>query len=1073
MPITKEDSIVADSTISSSPPPSTPPPKRSQPRRTYGRPKPAVEEPPLSVYSTTHSDSDDSGSKKRSRDALYQNPRTSEPIGSSPDRTLLDDESFDDSRVTKDASGIMDWNWKAKMKSIDEDEDIITPEKVSKASRPRVEDSENPVSLSAAQREAENPIVSFHPPTSPSDPLSTTGLRGTLSVLTIQSSPTKSPSPAPRVTHTTSRVSESESEREAEQNSLLKSSTKSSKARSSTPPTSDEEMPPKAVSKKSSRSKASRESSDRQPLDLQPEPFEDDVKRGSKKRKGALKKEAREINLERQRLQASKNVSIKEYVPSSSTKKFSVPDLLRNIGTSKPKTKVPESPIDTFSSPFDQHVPQASTSRAQLDSPSRSKVPTLDLDDESDSDDLPPVILSKPLGPKLTGKRAELAQMKERLLQRQSVTKDDDSDDDLEVTDRPDPSASTSVNRQPLVKKESAVARNVQQKLNVAHRKPSVAASGHGRKSFPGVGLPMAISNPADLNKITLRAAQNQAAETRKRKEDEWVRRGGRLESADGQQSSGNMGLAAWVEKGLSAVAQTAREPESNDEEDEEDEDYAPIERGSASPEGSDAEEEDQEDVTMVNDDEEAVQIVSRRTGSRRAVVNSDEEDEGENDENAPPPGQPRHNILEDFSMEVDDEGSSEPVMRRASLSSYATEDEGDKENIDRGENKENQAVAAPLFSVGASRPPLGSRQSSMINLEERASRLSMSPGERVLDEDDDEENQPVRRPLKALRSEESFSPSVPFSTRLQRAESFANTDTAPSPTLGSSPRFAPLVAGGGAKLDFSQFSQEDSAQAFSPKPLQAGFSDLFESGTQKEPLKKNDTDLGGLRRTDTLELTQDVALQPALEVDGSLQRRADAIFEKDQEYVLQAANDSRISALRKEATLYIKDNGFLTQTRPEGSSPEIYRAAPSPSQSQSFERFPLRELPVAHHFVDDIDDSPEPSTQQAKLRRLRKGSPSRSSSLHIGSMLGADSGDELSPPPSPSRRPTKLNAFDILGKKNKDKGQEKKRGPLDKNEFVEDQLWRAMKMRRLGLSRIKMTRKKTGSIWTRRLLAW
>jgi mediator of replication checkpoint protein 1 len=57
---------------------------------------------------------------------------------------------------------------------------------------------------------------------------------------------------------------------------------------------------------------------------------------------------------------------------------------------------------------------------------------------------------------------------------------------------------------------------------------------------------------------------------------------------------------------------------------------------------------------------------------------------------------------------------------------------------------------------------------------------------------------------------------------------------------------------------------------------------------------------------TDELSLTLDVGLQPALEVDENRLRQADAIFEKEQAYLVEAAN-------RKPKTkpeLYVNDHG-------------------------------------------------------------------------------------------------------------------------------------------------------------------
>jgi len=69
----------------------------------------------------------------------------------------------------------------------------------------------------------------------------------------------------------------------------------------------------------------------------------------------------------------------------------------------------------------------------------------------------------------------------------------------------------------------------------------------------------------------------------------------------------------------------------------------------------------------------------------------------------------------------------------------------------------------------------------------------------------------------------------------------------------------------------------------------------------------------------------QAAALQPALD---RLCARATAIFEKEQEYVVEAAQPTQSQAWQE---LYIIENGFLTQIRPGGPSPLVYR--PSPSQ--------------------------------------------------------------------------------------------------------------------------------------------
>ena len=77
---------------------------------------------------------------------------------------------------------------------------------------------------------------------------------------------------------------------------------------------------------------------------------------------------------------------------------------------------------------------------------------------------------------------------------------------------------------------------------------------------------------------------------------------------------------------------------------------------------------------------------------------------------------------------------------------------------------------------------------------------------------------------------------------------------------------------------------------------------------------------LGVLRRAADAELSltleaQAVGLQPALEVDDRLRARAAAIFEKEQEYVIQAAQPTASSRPRRE--LYITENGCVPTAHP------------------------------------------------------------------------------------------------------------------------------------------------------------
>jgi len=120
----------------------------------------------------------------------------------------------------------------------------------------------------------------------------------------------------------------------------------------------------------------------------------------------------------------------------------------------------------------------------------------------------------------------------------------------------------------------------------------------------------------------------------------------------------------------------------------------------------------------------------------------------------------------------------------------------------------------------------------------------------------------------------------------------------------------------------------------------------------------------------------------------------------------------------------------FLTQTRPDVGSPEIYRA-PSPTQGiafnqpsepQSSTRHPLRTISLS----DDVDfGSP------ARLNRLRERATTPTSPL-----LGADY--KTSPSHSPSvARP--VNVFDEMKRAAKARAERPKR-KLERSEFIEQE---------------------------------
>lgn len=68
------------------------------------------------------------------------------------------------------------------------------------------------------------------------------------------------------------------------------------------------------------------------------------------------------------------------------------------------------------------------------------------------------------------------------------------------------------------------------------------------------------------------------------------------------------------------------------------------------------------------------------------------------------------------------------------------------------------------------------------------------------------------------------------------------------------------------------------------------------------DAFRKGDDEFG-------LSLSLDAKLQPALEVSSTALRRADEIFQNEQEMVLRAAQDS---ARPKKPQMYIDENGYV-----------------------------------------------------------------------------------------------------------------------------------------------------------------
>ena len=387
-----------------------------------------------------------------------------------------------------------------------------------------------------------------------------------------------------------------------------------------------------------------------------------------------------------------------------------------------------------------------------------------------------------------------------------------------------------------------------------------------GKKGTP-------VMTQRELNETLVARVFDANKEETRKKEEEWARRGGKLtDTTEGALVSTDDMWKTYAARILKA--EERRETATGADDGSSDEDWEPEMRGSISSspksEGDDKDEEGDEqrvvkelpmeedvdaDVTMVNPEDEAPPAnddvedrpLKNMRPSRRALAIVDSDSDEQPNDGRDPNGTINSLV---FSQERTG-GNGIPVSsinHRGSLSSMdeRTEDEGDKENntrlmFDRSEDKENKAVVR--HAAAYTKPLVGARKSSLFDLEHEIERgLSMSPVLRPLGvdaDDEDDGNGGTQRFNTLLDADPFISPSrtckppSSFTSRLQQA--LPGTALVP---------LNPFIGKEGAPAEFP-----DQPTRFGGSPSQAGFSDLFNSGTEKQkstPFEPPTGPLGG-----------------------------------------------------------------------------------------------------------------------------------------------------------------------------------------------------------------------------------
>ena len=183
----------------------------------------------------------------------------------------------------------------------------------------------------------------------------------------------------------------------------------------------------------------------------------------------------------------------------------------------------------------------------------------------------------------------------------------------------------------------------------------------------------------ADLERMVLRSAEAQSEQLRREKEEEWVRRGGRVVGV--MEAVGEEKIQELIVEALERSSDTPAEDDgggdAGSDDDDDDPDYVPIERGSASPQKGQGE---QEEAQMPIEERRANMVECADDDDAIAEAMAETEVDSETDSGAPNnvrlrrrTGRPRHTIIgsddEDGPPAVEHSNKSEEDIRPPPLS--------------------------------------------------------------------------------------------------------------------------------------------------------------------------------------------------------------------------------------------------------------------------------------------------------------------------------------------------------------------------------------------------------------------
>jgi mediator of replication checkpoint protein 1 len=629
-----------------------------------------------------------------------------------------------------------------------------------------------------------------------------------------------------------------------------------------------------------------------------------------------------------------------------------------------------------------------------------SKLPLSAIPDVSDDDeDMPDIDTVLKLASEQS-KKKKLSEAKAAALKAASATRarapasaNVDSDSDLEITGGPSPSKKKSVNMNisvdgqpgplrlasgtapaPLPKRPENDRRPtrptpaVPTSLSFASSKPGVG-NGKSKPKSKGKQQPLTAK---EINEETLRRAQESADAIRRQKEEDWVRRGGKVkETTVPEPVNGKDAIARYAEqarKNLENQSLKEFDNEGGTDDDGSDEEYQPELQLSGEEENDEAQDgsphvspslstiahpgaqQSETEPDEEENDENTVPLPRRSNVRARiaAIVDSDDEAMTENDENLAPAPTPRnrngHVLVPNSTLREGQFNINAFSRTMSDVSEEVEPDEDDKENNNMlafEGDKENMSVVMG-GSPTPRRPALGSlvgtstRSLSSSDSLDRDASQSRTPlrelsvrkdvfGRALHDSSESPTRQggsPFERKLRASQSPSKSihdSPSRPqlLSKKLALSQ-FMDDNTQPAPAVkkGGLSQFMENTQPSllNRKVGLSQFMDDSQpTSALLPRSgLMDAFDDDFDSpgAGPSQPQTGNDA-FGRLRNVEAPSLTFDESIRPAVKLDLSEREReqAEAIFAKEQEMLIE---DSMAPVATQAPLLWENTQGYV-----------------------------------------------------------------------------------------------------------------------------------------------------------------